>query len=136
MRSAVLCSLLAHAARAQDPAYLWEQTVKPGDTVFAGRNGHASAVFLDNLSEWIKVETTCCGTAFNHQDFELYRHQSKGEVTYHAMYKGCQCDTEEYVGEFCEKINDKYQAAAPRTAVGSALVVLVVVGLDFFLLWR
>ena len=89
-----------------------------------------------NLSEWIKVETTCCGTAFNHQDFELYRHQSKGEVTYHAMYKGCQCDTEEYVGEFCEKINDKYQAAAPRTAVGSALVVLVVVGLDFFLLWR
>ena len=41
-----------------------------------------------------------------------------------------------YVGEFCEKINDKYQAAAPRTAVGSALVVLVVVGLDFFLLWR
>ena len=30
-----------------------------------------------NLSEWIKVETTCCGTAFNHQDFELYRHQSR-----------------------------------------------------------
>ena len=51
MRSAALCSLLAHAARAQDPAYLWEQTIKPGDTVFAGRNGHASAVFLDKL--WV-----------------------------------------------------------------------------------